>query len=229
MWLAYSADRWIEGWRLTEASVRTRRHAFFLRHRWSTFAVWVTAVVSTGTLAVRELTAREWGFSFTLLGIALLYLLSHQLIHRCHPWRVPKELCVATILTLGVGLYPAANLSASLQILAGPAALFFLLALANCLLISEWEREVDVSQGQTSLALRYATARRLASWLPWAILVVAIASATILFVRTPSICGAVSAVSLGFLAALAPRLGRKRARVLADLALFTPLAGLPWA
>jgi hypothetical protein len=34
VWLAYAADRWIEGWRLTPQTVRTQRHAFFLRWRW---------------------------------------------------------------------------------------------------------------------------------------------------------------------------------------------------
>jgi hypothetical protein len=223
--LAYAADRWIEGWRLTPQTVRTQRHYFFLRWRWPAFAAWLAVLGGALALACRALTPREWIFSLALLPPVLAYLLSHQFLHRSHPWRVPKELCVAAILTLGAALYPAANLHGSLLPLAGPAALFFLLALANCLLISDWEREVDRQHGQTSLALRFAAARRLAAVLPWGLLVLAAAHALTHAdsARTVALCAAASALLLGLLARAEPRLGRERARVLADVALLTPL------
>lgn len=229
VWLAYAADRWIEGWRLTPQTVRTQRHYFFLRWRWPAFAVWLAVLGGAVTLAARELSTREWILSLALLPPVLAYLLSHQFLHRAHPWRVPKELCVAAILTLGAALYPAANLHASLLPLAAPAALFFLLALANCLLISDWEREVDRHHGQTSLALRFASARRLAAALPWGVLGLAAAHAVTHAgpARTAALHAAASALLLGLLARAEPRLGRERARVLADLALLTPFLALP--
>ncbi len=33
VWLAYAADRWIEGWRLDPAQIRTQRHYFYQRWR----------------------------------------------------------------------------------------------------------------------------------------------------------------------------------------------------
>lgn len=228
VWLAYAADRWIEGWRLTPETVRTQRHYFFLRWRWPSFAVWLGILAGGVWLAIRELGAREWWFSLALLGPTLAYLLSHQFLHRDHPWRVPKELCVAGILAVGVALYPAATTGgppAALLPLVAPAGLFFLLALANCLLISDWEREVDRSQGQTSLALRYGAARTLAARLPWAVAALALAQAVTHHgpARTVALAGAAAAFLLGGLALAQPRLGRERARVLADLVLLTPL------
>jgi hypothetical protein len=228
VWLAYAADRWIEGWRLTPETVRTQRHYFFLRWRWPAFVIWSVVLIGAVILALRELGAREWFFSLALLGPTLAYLLSHQFLHREHPWRVPKELCVAAILSVGVSLYPAATapltLSALLPLLA-PTGLFFLLALANCLLISDWEREVDRAQGQTSLALRYRSARALAARLPWAVTALALALALTQegSPRAVAFCSAVSAALLGWLGLAQARFGRQRARVLADLVLLVPL------
>ena len=228
VWLSYAADRWIEGWRLTEATVRTPRHRFYLRWRWPVFVAWTLVLIGALALAALRLDAREWLFSLALLAPALAYLLSHQFWHRHHPWRAPKELCVAGILTLGVAIYPLAEakaLSEALR-LAGPACLFFLLALANCMLISDWERDVDVGHGQTSLALRFEPARSFARRLPGAVLV--IASVFVLAhdgaLRDAGLCAAASAAMLAGLARVAPRLGWARARVLADAALLTPLA-----
>jgi len=231
VWLAYAADRWIEGWRLTEQTVHTQRHYFFLRWRWPAFIAWLAVLGCALALAVRELSAREWAVSLALLGPVFAYLLSHQFLHRNHPWRVPKELCVAAIITLGTVVYPAANFAGPLLPFVGPAALFFLLALNNCLLISDWEREVDIHHGQTSLALRYASARRLAAALPWAVLGLAL---VYVFshrgpAQTSALCAAASALLLSLLARAEPRLGRERARVLADLALLTPLLALALA
>lgn len=230
VWLSYAADRWIEGWRLTEATVRTPRHYFYLRWRWPVFAVWMLVLIGSVALAARSLDAREWIFSLALLAPALAYLLSHQFVHRHHPWRAPKELCVAGILTLGVAIYPlaAANSLAEALRLAGPAGLFFLLALANCLLISDWERDVDLGQGQTSLPLRFEPARLFARRLPAVVLV--IASVFLLahdgMPRDAGLCAAASAAMLAGLARIEPRLGWAKARVLADAALLTPLAAL---
>lgn len=225
VWLAYAADRWIEGWRLTEQTVRTQRHYFFLRWRWPAFTVWLTVLAGGCILAIRELSLREWLFSLALLAPTLAYLLSHQFLHRNHPWRVPKELCVAAIMTLGAVIYPAANLSETTLTLIAPAALFFLLALANCLLISDWEREVDRLHGQTSLPLRFASARVVAAMLPWVILIISAAYACQHAgdARSVALPAAASALLLGLIALAEPRLGRERARVLADLALLTPL------
>ncbi len=225
VWLAYSADRWIEGWRLTVETVSTQRHYFFLRWRWPAFGVWLAVLVFGVGLALVRFTAREWVVSLGLLAATLVYLLSHQLLHRENPWRVPKELCVAAIIALGAALYPAISDGARMAALAGPVLLLFLLGLANCLLISDWEREVDALHRQTSLALQFAQVRHLARWLPVGIALLGLAQALASTgaVRQAAWCGTASAALLAVIAQLQTRLGWERARVLADAALLTPL------
>lgn len=228
VWLAYAADRWIEGWRLTPQTVRTQRHAFFLRWRWPTFAVWLTILLGAVGLAVARLNLREWVASLGLLAATLVYLLSHQLLHRHHPWRVPKEVCVAVIIALGAALYPATLASERLVHLAGPVLLFLLLSLANCLLISVWEWEVDIQHGQTSLALSYSQTQVIARWLPSGIALLGLGLALTHngAIRNAATCGVFSAVLLAGLARAQPQLGREHSRVLADVVLLTPLIGL---
>ena len=91
VWLAYAADRWIEGWRLSLKTVRTQRHYFFLRWRWPIFAIWIVMLVDGIALALDRFTPREWVVSLGLLAVTLVYLLSHQLWHRDHLGRVPRK------------------------------------------------------------------------------------------------------------------------------------------
>lgn len=225
VWLAYAADRWIEGWRLTEQTVRTRRHFFYMRWRWPAFAAWLGALGAALALAAATLPKREWLASLGLLAPVLLYLLSHQLLHRHHPARVPKELCVALLIAGGAALYPAAARPGAWNELFLPFAWLTTLGLLNCLLISEWEREVDLSQGQTSLVLRFAGARRAARLLPVAVAVLAALCAwlDLAAARRVSLATALGGAGLAWLARAQPRLGRERARVLADVALLAPV------
>jgi hypothetical protein len=228
VWLAYAADRWIEGWRLTPQTVRTQRHAFFLRWRWPAFAVWVAVLLGAVGLAGVRLNSREWLASIGLLAVTLAYLLSHQLLHRHHPWRVPKELCVAGIIALGAGLYPAALAPERGGELVIPLLLLGCLGLANCLLISSWDREVDAQHGQTSLALRFNWVNRLALGLPVGLAGLGAGLALVASgaMRDLAWCAAASAGLLSVLALTQRHLGRERARVLVDLALLTPLVAL---
>src|SRR6185369_13925505 len=95
VWLAYAADRWIEGWRLDPARVQTQRHWFYQRARWPMAALWLVVLVGAVTVSLVRLNRAELIAGFILLCPVGLYLLSHQLVHRQHPWRAPKELCVA--------------------------------------------------------------------------------------------------------------------------------------
>ena len=229
VWLAYSADRWIEGWRLSPETVRTQRHYFFIRWRWPTFGCWLVILAGSIALAVNRFTAREWLASASLLVPTLLYLLSHQLLHRHHPWRVPKEVCVALILAGGAVVYPAALAADGWpRLLAAPTIVFILLCLTNCVLISEWEREVDRDHRQTSLALQLSHARLIARSLPGALVVLGVTLAEISAgaARTAAGCAAASAGLLAILTVVQPRIGWERARVLADAALLTPLLAL---
>ena len=153
VWLAYAADRWIEGWRLAPAEIKTQRHHFAQRWRWPLTLCWLTVLVATVAVAFTRLTRLELGSGVGLLVLVLIYLLSHQLVHRGHPWGAPKELCVAVLLTGGVALFAATP--DNLRILVAPLLTFGARCFSNCALISTWERDVDQTHNTMSLTLQF--------------------------------------------------------------------------
>src|SRR5262245_35757149 len=52
VWLAYAADRWIEGWRLAPDQIRTQRHAFYQRWRWPVAVTWSLVLAADLALAL---------------------------------------------------------------------------------------------------------------------------------------------------------------------------------
>ncbi|HWA09987.1 MAG TPA: hypothetical protein VG838_11100 [Opitutaceae bacterium] len=228
VWLAYAADRWIEGWRLAPDQVRTQRHAFYQRWRWPVAVGWGLVLAADLAFAFARLSPAEFRTGLLLLGPVAAYLLSHQLVHRHHPWRAPKEICVAALLGAGVAVFLVAQPGAAWRALAAPLALFVLLCFTNCALISAWEHEVDESHGQTSLSHQFRHGAILGRRLAW---LLAVLSALLLAMETgsdrvPVACAGASSLLLALLDAGEPRLGWQRARVLADVALMTPLLPL---
>jgi 4-hydroxybenzoate polyprenyltransferase len=225
VWLAYAADRWIEGWRLAPESILTHRHRFHQRWRWPMLAVWIVVLSLDVLEAARGLTAEEFRAGLVVLLPVAAYLLSHQLVHRRSRWRAPKEACVALLLGAGAAVFTVGTPGADLRAAAAPLGLFVLLCFSNCALISVWEDEVDRSHGQTSLALQFGRASALSRALPW---VIAVGSAAVWLcglthARAAAACAAASGVLLGLVDIAEPRIGRVSARVLADVALLTPL------
>lgn len=226
VWVIYAADRWIEGWRLDPDSVQTRRHGFYIRHRWPVCALGVAALVSGLGVAVVRLEEREFKAGVIVTALTLLYLFSHQLVHRRSRLRVPKEIVIAVIFAAGCALAPAAAAPDRIPGLAAPAVLFGLLCFADCALIASWERDADARHGQTSLALQLKQRRGLIRALPWA----TGAAALIPFFAGPdtphpgAACTAASGLLLGALDLLQPRIGRENARALVDFTLMTPVA-----
>ncbi len=228
VWLAYAADRWIEGWRLAPESIKTHRHRFHQRWRWPMLAVWTVVLALDIREAAGGLTAGEFRGGLLVLLPVAAYLLSHQLVHRSSRWRAPKEVCVALLLGAGAAVFLVGRPGADLRGMSVPLALFVLLCFSNCALISVWEHEVDRSHGQTSLALQFGRAAALSRALPWA---AAAASAAVWVcglphARAAAACAAASGVLLGLVDLAEPGIGRSRARVLADVALMTPLVWL---
>lgn len=231
VWLAYAADRWIEGWRLAAEQVRTQRHWFYRQWRWPVAGVWAGVLLAAVTISVQHLTEQEFLTGLIVLAPVLIYLLSHQLIHRESRWRVPKEVCVALLFAGGVVCFPAAQRPTRLPDIAVPLTLFGLLCFADCALISLWEDEVDREHGQTSLALQFPHTRPFVRALPWitAALAAAFASHANPVVRVTGWCAAASGGLLGVIDLTHRRLGRQLARGLVDLTLLTPLVPLLWS
>ena len=231
VWLAYAADRWIEGWRLNPTRVRTQRHWFYQRWRWPVAIVWSGVLLATLGPAFTELTRTELKTGLLLLAPVLLYLISHQLIHRHHRWRAPKELCVALLFTAGAACFPTANQAGFLKEIETPLILFCLLCFADCALISLWEDDVDLSHGQTSLALQFPRSRPYVRSLPWIIAFLGIMAATranTVEMSAISTCAGASGIFLGAVDLAQRRLGRQLSRTLADVALMTPAILLFW-
>lgn len=230
VWLAYSADRWIEGWRLEPGAIRTQRHYFYQRWRWPIAAAWVAVLAAAVATAVLRLTHAQLRAGLLLLIPVAAYLLSHQLVHRNSRWRAPKEVCVALLIAAGSAVFVLPQPEVRAGRLAVPLGLFCILCFANCTLISLWEDEVDRSHGQTSLALQLRGTEALRI-LPWA--AAALAAAFWLWVGARAgpapLCAAASGVLLGAVDLAEARMGRRLARVLADVALMTPAVPLVWA
>jgi hypothetical protein len=224
VWLAYGADRWIEGWRLDPRSIRTHRHHFHQRWRWPVAAAWIAVLYLDVTVAATRLDAAEFRAGCYLLLPVAAYLLSHQFVHRHSRWRAPKEVCVAVLLGGGAAVFVAGRPGADLHPLAVPLALFVLLCFCNCALISLWEDTVDLSHGQTSLALQSGHAAGYYRSVPWIISVISAVTwlACAEGTRPTAACASASAVLLGLVDLSEARIGRVRARVLADVALMTP-------
>jgi hypothetical protein len=228
VWLAYCADRWIEGWRLVPESIRTHRHHFHQRWRWPVAAAWSAMCALDVGVALRGLAPSQLRAGGLLLAPVAAYLLSHQLVHRNNRWRAPKEVCVALLLGAGAALFPAGRPGADIAAMAVPLALFVLLCFCNCALISVWEDDVDRSHGQTSLALQFGGAAAFCRVLPWALSALAAATWLLAGPRAApaAACAAASGALLGAVDLVEARVGRVLARVLADVALMTPFAAL---
>jgi hypothetical protein len=226
VWLAYAADRWIEGWRLEPSRIQTHRHLFYQRLRWPIAAAWVLVLSLDIATAVRALSPREIEAGVLLLVPVAAYLLSHQFVHRHRPLRPPKEACVALLLGAGAGIFVLGRPGAGPA--AAPLALFVLLCFSNCAFISVWEDEVDRVHGQTSLALQFRSAAGPIRALPWVLAAVAAAVWTWGGgpQEAPAACAGASAALLLLVDRAEPRIGRIPARVLADAALMTPIVPL---
>jgi hypothetical protein len=223
IWLAYSADRWFEGWRVPPGNIRTARHLFYQRWRWPVAVAWACVLGLDVAGSILWLPLPELQAGLVLLFPVSAYLLSHQLVHRESPWRAPKEFCVALLLAAGAAAFAATAPGAHAGRVVAPSALFALLCLSNCTLISLWERDVDQSHGQTSLATQFGRSMALRA-LPW--VAAGILASSVFWAGRragpEAACGAASGVLLGIVDLAEPRIGRRMARVLADAALLTP-------
>ena len=226
-WLVYVADRWFEGLAIDPTRVGTQRHRFYQRHRAGVAGLALAVAAAGALLAGTRLTRVEWGAG---AGVALpvgLYLVAG--LRRNRPARrLPKEAQVAVLFALGAACFPLLHAGSSGLRLAGPLVAFALLCFANLVLIARWERAVDAAHGQGSLPLERPALDPLWRATPWLIAAGAALAVPGAAARTaPALgCVAASALLLGALDLAEARIGRQRARALADFVLLTPLVPL---
>ena len=207
VWLIYSADRTLDAWR---GQRRTARHRFYSRHWPGLIPIWGIAFGSAAWLAVTQL---ETKFlvpgSFTLAAVAGYFGLVHCGLLEGGKGRCLKEALVGILFASGASLLVWGRLKTWAD--AATIFLFSGLCWMNCVVIQKWEED------------------RL-DWSPdgWAILLAAAAGVP-LYAHRPLLGGAEMASACAFvlLNQARPRLSADVLRVLADVALLSPVLFLP--
>lgn len=206
VWLIYAADRILDAW---TAESRLPRHEFYRRH-WRVVApVWSTAFAFAAWLAWTHLSTSMFVRGAAISGAVAIYF---AVVHALRPaW--PKELAVAIVFAAGasVAAWGAIQSPADIETI----ALFCGLCWINCVAIESWENE------------RWE--KKIARMPVGMIAMLLAGAATLIYPSRPVLSGAEIASALGFvlLDYERPRLSRDALRVLADVALLTPLLFLP--
>jgi hypothetical protein len=205
VWLIYAADRTLDAWR---GSCPRPRHEFYGRHWRVVLPLWILALAAGSALAWTRLTAEMLFRGIALAGVVAAYFV---LVH-IGVLQKTKEAAVAVLFALGATLSAWPNVRTAVDIEA--IVLFSCLCWINCVAIDHWE-----SAGEQRWPIAAAAA------------LVALAAVLLLFSGRPVLGGAVAVSALAFvlLDCARRRFSRDALRVLADVALLSPLFLLPVA
>jgi hypothetical protein len=217
VWLIYAADRALDAWRGERSSPR---HRFYQQHWRVLLPVWTAVLAASAWLALRELPAVLLRRGCVLMIVVVVYFaIVHGLARRA-PVVWSKEASVGLVFALGASLAAWTNVR---TIADGAAiALFFVLCWINCAAIQKWE------SGDFSRAYgRRIHLRR--SAVSWGAVGVAVVAGVLLWMDHPILGGAemVSACAFVWLDRVRRRLSPDALRVLADVALLSPMVFLP--
>jgi len=220
VWLIYAADRVLDAW---SQKGGMPRHEFYRRHWRAVLPVWTLALAIAGWLAWTRLPALLFRQGMVLLAAVALYFAAVHVLPAALRRAWPKEAAVAVLFALGASLAAWNHLRSAEDALS--ILLFCCLCWVNCFAIEYWER-VGTTQPFANGEL---------STTAWpvgiAAMCVGIAALILLHQHRPVLSGAEAASALGL--ALLDR-GRHRftadaLRVLADVALLSPILFLPVA
>lgn len=150
VWVIYAADHVVDGIRLGAPSDAAARHRFAYRHRRVLTGLVLAAGLGVLVLAA-FLPSPLRGGGMILGGVVAVYFLWNHLAGERLARRWAKEAAVAGVFALGSALVPLLSAPRPAHVL--PVAVFALVCLANCLLISRLERPRDILRGETSLAV----------------------------------------------------------------------------
>ncbi|MEO8052596.1 MAG: hypothetical protein ABI833_19485 [Acidobacteriota bacterium] len=202
VWLIYAADRTLDAWR---GDCPSPRHEFYRRHWRGLLPLWITVLALTAWLAAERLSPGLFLRGSILLAVVGVYFaLVHSSLLRLH-----KEAAVGVLFALGASLVAWGKVKAPADV--ATILLFSGLCWMNCVAIQQWE------------------AGKL-NWSPSiAAIVLACAAGALLYAHRPVLGGAELASAFGFLLLdrVRPRLSADAVRVLADVALLSPVLFLP--
>ena len=205
VWLIYAADRILDA---RKGECRSPRHEFYRRYWPELLPVWIGILGLTSWLAVEHLPAGLFLRGAALLGAVGMYF---ALVHSGILLRWPKEAAVGVLFALGASLVAWGKVRTAADV--ATILLFSGLCWMNCIAIQRWEVEK-------------------LDWSPRiAAMVLACAAVTLLCTHRPILGGAELASAFAFLllSHQRRRLSADALRVLADVALLSPLLFLPIA
>jgi hypothetical protein len=204
VWLIYAADRVFDARRESQLP----RHEFYRRNWRAVAPVWAVVLTTAAWLALTRLPATLFERGLVLSAAVIAYL---AVVHMAPRRNWPKEMAVAVLFALGASLVAWGRVRSAVDV--ATILLFSCLCWINCLAIEKWERR------KTGLPIGLAAT--------------CVAFAAILFlVRGRPVLGAAetaSAVAFVLLDRGRDRLSRDALRVLADVALLSPVLFLPIA
>jgi len=210
VWLIYAADRALDAWNETG---KLPRHEFYRRHWRAVLPVWTVVLVLTGWLACTRLPSPLFIRGLMLLaGVALYFVAVHFLPGQLsRMW--PKEAAVAVLFALGASLAAWAKIQSAADVVT--ILLFSCLCWINCVAIEQWEHRPHAGAWPIGAAA----------------LCVAAAALILVHQHRPVLGGAETASALAFvlLDRRRNRLSADALRVLADVALLSPILFLPLA
>jgi len=202
VWLIYAADRTLDAWK---GDGHAPRHEFYRRHWRALLPVWMAVLGLTGWLAAERLSPGLLLRGVILLAaVAVYFALVHSGILR---W--PKEAAVGVLFALGASLVAWGKVKTPAD--GATILLFSGLCWMNCIAIQKWEGDrLDWSPSAAAIVL-------------------ACAAGVLLYAHRPVLGGAELASAFAFLLLdrLRRRLSADAMRVLADVALLSPVLFLP--
>ena len=220
VWLIYAADRAMDAWR---GECSSPRHRFYRAHWRILVPVWTAVVAASAWLALTQLPALLLRRGCFLLAAVIVYFVAVHAYKAGARALWSKEASVGLLFALGASLAAWTNVRTVSD--AAAIALFFILCWINCAAIQKWEA------GPWPGVPRPTTMST--SYVDWpvgsAAMGVVFAAAVLLWLHRPVLGGAEMASAFAFV--LLDRSGRRFSpdalRVLADVALLSPVVFLP--
>jgi hypothetical protein len=204
VWLIYAADRALDAWRGFDLRPR---HEFYRRHWRAILPIWTIVLSVTSCLAWTQLPRQIFEYGAWLAAAVVMYFTAVHGLHR--KW--PKEAAVGVIFALGASLAAWTRVETRADVLT--VMLFSCLCWINCVAIEHWEHG--------------------ASPYPLGVLAACVGLAAILILhhQRPVLAGAEASSAAAFVLLDRSRLklSADALRVLADVALLSPVFFLPLA